>query len=129
MNANTAPFATRFGEACNYYGSVLDSLDAVMSREDRSRFRIECALGRKASNSIACEGADRVERAEVFGKWRARMSMAGFRPVQFGSDAVEAVKVRFGSMKANPGFTLEEDAGRVGFGWMGRVLTVASAWR
>ncbi|ONK62009.1 uncharacterized protein A4U43_C08F35860 [Asparagus officinalis] len=51
MNANTAPFATRFGEACGHYGSVLDSLDATMSRDDRGRFRIERALGRKASNS------------------------------------------------------------------------------
>ncbi|KAL0898398.1 hypothetical protein Bca101_082359 [Brassica carinata] len=33
-----------------------------------------------ARDIIACEGADRVERHELLGKWRSRFEMAGFTP-------------------------------------------------
>ncbi|URD87475.1 Scarecrow-like protein 8 [Musa troglodytarum] len=65
------------------------------------------------------------------GKWRARMSMAGFEPVPLGPTVVESIKARLASSWANPGFTVEADASSLalGFAWMNRVLTVASAWR
>ncbi|ONK72858.1 uncharacterized protein A4U43_C04F24140 [Asparagus officinalis] len=49
--------------------------------------------------------------------------------VELGPGVSEPVKLRFGSMKANPGFTCKEEGGRLGFGWMGRVLVMVSAWR
>lgn len=129
MNGNTAPFATRFAEACAHFGALLESLDATAVRESSERARVEACLARKAANSIAREGADRVERCEVYGKWRARMGMAGFNPVPLGSTVFEPVKLRLSSLRNNPGFTLKEETAWLGCGWMGRVLTVASAWR
>lgn len=130
MNGNTAPFLTRVNESCGYYGALLDSLEATLPRDNSDRVRVEEGLGRKMGNSIACEGRDRVERAEVFGKWRARMGMAGFELKPLSQTVAESMRTKLNSARGgNPGFTVKEESGGVGFGWMGRTLTVASAWR
>nr|CAD1835306.1 unnamed protein product [Ananas comosus var. bracteatus] len=125
MNANTAPFAARFAEACAHYGALLESLDAAAAAAASlggaaERARVEAALARSAANAVAREGAERVERCEVFGKWRARMGMAGFEPVPLGPGVVEPVRNRLGSIRPNPGFTIKEEAGGLGSGgWVG----------
>ncbi|XP_051121864.1 scarecrow-like protein 8 [Andrographis paniculata] len=130
INANTAPLTVRVREAYAHYGALFDSLDATASRDNVDRVRIESALGRKLGNSVACEGRDRVERCEVYGKWAARMRMAGFDPVQISQTVADSLRVKLNSgTRGNPGFTVSEQSGGVGFGWMGRILTVASAWR
>ncbi|KAL8534453.1 hypothetical protein ACS0TY_010462 [Phlomoides rotata] len=130
MNGNTAPLTVRVREACEHYGALFDSLEATVSREDPRRVRIEEALGRRMGNSVACEGRDRVERCEVLGKWRARVSMAGFQSVPMGQSVAESLRVKLNSWtRGKPGFTVNEQSGGICFGWMGRALTVASAWR
>ncbi|CAL5405115.1 unnamed protein product [Camellia sinensis] len=130
MNSNTAPFVARVTEVCGYYSALFDSVDATVSRETSERVRIEEGLSRKMSNSVACEGRDRVERCEVFGKWRARMGMAGFEPKPLSQHVADSLLARVNSgTRGNPGFTVKEENGGVWFGWMGRTLTVASAWR
>ncbi|KAG6429494.1 hypothetical protein SASPL_107545 [Salvia splendens] len=130
MNANTAPLTVRVREACEFYGALLDSLDATVSRGNPDRVRIEEAVGRKIVNSVACEGRERVERCEVFGKWRARMGMAGFESVPMSQPVADTLRARLNSgTRGNPGFTVTEKSGGICFGWMGRTLTVASAWR
>ncbi|KAI3471158.1 hypothetical protein Pfo_027821 [Paulownia fortunei] len=130
INANTAPLTVRVRETCDHYGALFDSLEATVSRENPDRVRVEEALGRKMGNSVACEGRDRVERCEVFGKWRARMCMAGFQPVPMSQPVAESLRVKLNSgTRGNPGFTVNEQSGGICFGWMGRTLTVASAWR
>ncbi|KAL0304300.1 UNVERIFIED_CONTAM: Scarecrow-like protein 8 [Sesamum radiatum] len=129
MNTNTAPLIPRVRETYEYYGALFDSLDATVSRESPERVRIQSGLGRKIGNSVACEGRDRVERCEVFGKWRARMSMAGFKPRAMSQPAAESLRSKLNSgTRGNPGFTVNEESGGICFGWMGRTLTVASAW-
>ncbi|KAI8008078.1 Scarecrow-like protein 8 [Camellia lanceoleosa] len=130
MNSNTAPFVARVTEVCGYYSALFDSVDATVSRESSERVRIEEGLSRKMANSVACEGRDRVERCEVFGKWRARMGMAGFEPKPLSQHVTDSLLARVNSgTRGNPGFTVKEENGGVWFGWMGRTLTVASAWR
>lgn len=130
LNGNTAPFLARVNEACGHYGALFDSLDATVSRDNMERVRIEEGLSRKMANSVACEGRDRVERCEVFGKWRARMSMAGFGPRPVSQLVANSLRLRLNSgTRGNPGFTVNEQSGGICFGWMGRTLTVASAWR
>ncbi|CAL1371170.1 unnamed protein product [Linum trigynum] len=129
MNRNTAPFLARVSEAFGYYGALLDSIGATVQGE-AERGRVEEGLGRKLANAVACEGRDRVERCEVFGKWRARMGMAGFRPKPLSQAVTELMRARLNSAnRAIPGFTVKEDNGGACFGWMGKSLTVASAWR
>ncbi|GMJ10892.1 SCARECROW-like 8 [Hibiscus trionum] len=130
MNTNTAPFASRVGEACGYYGALFDSVESTVSRDNPERAKLEEGLLRKIANSVACEGRDRVERCEVFGKWRARMSMAGFELKPLSQTVAETMRAKLNSgNRVNPGFTVKEENGGVSFGWLGRTLTVASAWR
>ncbi|XP_047974260.1 scarecrow-like protein 8 [Salvia hispanica] len=130
MNGNTAPLAVRVRESCEHYGAVLESLEATVARGNPDRARIEEAVGRKIGNAVACEGRERVERCEVLGKWRARMGMAGFEAVAMGRPVADSLRGKLNSgTRGNPGFTVTEQAGGIGFGWMGRTITVASAWR
>lgn len=129
LNTNTAPLAARFADACAHYGAILDSLEAALGRDTGSaeRAMAESALAKKAANAVGREGADRMERCEVFGKWRARFGMAGFRPVALSPGIADQVLARTGP--APPGFAMKAENGVLRLGWMGRVVTVASAWR
>ncbi|KAM4076326.1 hypothetical protein ACJW30_12G055000 [Castanea mollissima] len=129
MNTNTAPFMARVTETCSYYGALFDSFEATMKRDTLERVKIEEGLSRKLGNSVACEGRDRVERCEVFGKWRARMGMAGFELKPLSQKVSETLKAKLTENRVNPGFTVTDQNGGVCVGWMGRTLTVASAWR
>lgn len=126
MNGNTAPFLARVAESWSYYGALFDSV------ESGDRVKVEEGLSRKLCNSVACEGRDRVERCEVFGKWRARMSMAGFQLKPLSQNLAESIKSRLAAgnnNRVNTGLSVKEENGGICFGWMGRTLTVASAWR
>ncbi|KAK7391337.1 hypothetical protein VNO78_19751 [Psophocarpus tetragonolobus] len=125
LNTNTAPFVARVAEVCAYYGPLFDSLESTMSRENSERVKIEEGLSRKVANSLACEGRNRVERCEVFGKWRARMGMAGFKLKPLSQRVAESFKARLG---AGNRVAVKVENGGICFGWMGRTLTVASAW-
>ncbi|KAL2324561.1 hypothetical protein Fmac_023619 [Flemingia macrophylla] len=121
-NANTAPFVARVAESCAYYGALFESLESTPSPE---RVRIEEGLSRKVANSVACEGRERVERCEMFGKWRARMSMAGFRLKPLSQRVAESITARLGSQNR---VAVKVENGGICFGWMGRTLTFTSAW-
>ncbi|TXG70968.1 hypothetical protein EZV62_005903 [Acer yangbiense] len=130
LNTNTAPFVSRVNEAYAHYGALFESLESTVARESTDRIKVEQGLGRKLANSVACEARDRFERCEVFGKWRARMSMAGFKLKPMSNSIAESMRSRLSlGNRVNPGFTIKEENGGVCFGWMGRTLTVASAWR
>jgi len=131
LNTNTAPFMARVNESCAYYGALLDSIESTVARDNPGRVNAEEALSRTFVNSVACEGRDRVERCEVFGKWRARMGMAGFEKRPMSQSVTESLRHQLtsGNRVHHPGFTVKEENGGVCFGWMSRTLTVASAWR
>ncbi|KAF2573089.1 hypothetical protein F2Q70_00003014 [Brassica cretica] len=130
MNSNTAPFLGRVSESCACYGALLDSVESTVPSSNSDRAKVEEGIGRKLINAVACEGIDRVERCEVFGKWRMRMSMAGFELMPLSEKIAESMKSRLSNgNRVHPGFTVKEENGGVCFGWMGRTLAVASAWR
>ncbi|PIA49261.1 hypothetical protein AQUCO_01300249v1 [Aquilegia coerulea] len=129
MNCNTATFVARVAEVSSYYLALFNSIDSTMNRDGSERVKIEECLGRKAFNSVTCEGRERVERCELFGKWRARMRMAGFVTRPLGQHVAGSMKTKLNSVyRNNPGFTVKEEADGICFGWNDRVLTVASAW-
>ncbi|MED6171263.1 GRAS protein [Stylosanthes scabra] len=136
INANTAPFLARVADTCSYYGALFDSVEAALGKDNNSnseRVKVEEGLSRRVCNSVACEGRDRVERCEVFGKWRARMGMAGFKNKPLSQSVAESIKTRLAqgnnsNNRVNSGLTVKEENGGICFGWMGRTLTVASAW-
>ncbi|KAI4339700.1 hypothetical protein MLD38_024612 [Melastoma candidum] len=128
VNTNTAPFYPRFVEAYNYYSAVFDSLEAALPRESQDRMNVERhCLARDIINIVACEGDERIERYEVAGKWRARMTMAGFSSSSITHEVTESIQalIRHYSKR----YLIKEEWGALHFGWEGKSLIVASAWR
>ncbi|KAK1310734.1 Scarecrow-like protein 1 [Acorus calamus] len=128
MNTNTAPFLPRFAEVYNYYSAVFESLDATLPRESADRMNVERqCLARDIVNIVACEGEDRIERYEVAGKWRARMTMAGFTSCALSSYVNGAIRRLLKSYCDR--YKVKEEGGALYFGWEDKILVVASAWR
>ncbi|KAL4367361.1 hypothetical protein GQ457_05G019300 [Hibiscus cannabinus] len=103
--------------------------DELLHRWEKHLDITEHWLLREIANSIACEGRDRFERCEVFGKWRARMSMARFELTPLSERVAESMRGRLNSgNRFHHGFTVKKENGRISAGWMGQTLTAASAW-
>ncbi|XP_010270168.1 PREDICTED: scarecrow-like protein 21 [Nelumbo nucifera] len=127
-NTNTAPFVPRFIETLNYYTAMFESIDLALPRDDKERINVEQhCLARDVVNIIACEGAERVERHELFGKWRSRFTMAGFTSYPLSSSVNAAIKTLL--EKYSPNYRLEERDGALYLGWMNRSLVTTCAWK
>ncbi|XP_068669203.1 scarecrow-like protein 21 [Aristolochia californica] len=126
-NTNTAPFFPRFVETLNYYSAIFESIDVTLPRENKERISVEQhCLARDIVNIIACEGAERVERHELLGKWRSRFTMAGFSPYPLNSLVNNTIRSLLESYCEN--YKLEERDGALYLGWINRPLVVSSAW-
>lgn len=126
-NTNTAPFFPRFLEALDYYSAVFESIDVALPRDSKDRITMEQqCLARDIVNIIACEGSDRVERHELIGKWRSRLTMAGFKPHPLSAFVNSTIKTLLELYSKN--YRLEEEDGALVLGWLNRPLVVASAW-
>ncbi|XP_009792736.1 scarecrow-like protein 13 [Nicotiana tabacum] len=127
-NTNTAPFLPRFRETLDYYTAMFESTDAARSRDDKQRISAEeHCIARDVVNIIACEGADRVERHEPFGKWRSRLVMAGFTPISLSPSVGETIKDML--KEYSPNYKLAESQEVLYLGWKNRALATSSAWR
>ncbi|KAF6175205.1 hypothetical protein GIB67_037560 [Kingdonia uniflora] len=128
VNTNTAPFFPRFVEAYNYYSAVFESLDATLPRESLDRMNVERqCLARDIVNIVACEGVERIERYEVAGKWRARMTMAGFKSYPLSPYVNGTIKILLKQYCDK--YKVKEEGGSLHFGWADKILIVASAWK
>ncbi|KAH1065173.1 hypothetical protein J1N35_030160 [Gossypium stocksii] len=128
VNTNTSPFFPRFIEAYSYYSTVFESLDVTLPRESQDRMNVERqCLARDIVNIVACEGEERIERYEVAGKWRARMTMAGFTSCPMSPNVIDMIRKLLREYCDR--YKLKEDLGALHFGWEGKSLIVASAWR
>ncbi|EEF28164.1 scarecrow-like protein 13 [Ricinus communis] len=127
-NTNTKPFLPRFKETLEYYNAMFESIDAGSSRDDKQRINAEQhCVARDIVNMIACEGADRVERHEVFGKWRSRFMMAGFTQHPLSSQVTIAVRDLLKEYDRRYG--LQEKDGALYLWWMNTAMSSSSAWR
>lgn len=127
-NTNTSPFLPRFKETLDYYTAMFEAIDASRARDDRQRISAEeHCVARDIVNMIACEGAERVERHELFGKWRSRLSMAGYTQCQLSYTVGGVVQDMLKEYSGN--FRLEHRNGALFLGWKNRDLVTCSAWR
>ncbi|KAK4484399.1 hypothetical protein RD792_006978 [Penstemon davidsonii] len=126
-NTNTAPFVQRFVESLDFYSAMFESIDATMPRDRKERINIEQhCLARDIVNIIACEGKERVERHELFGKWSSRFIMAGFRQFPLSTYVNSVIR---GLLRCySEHYTLLEKDGGMLLGWKDRNLISASAW-
>ncbi|GER53345.1 GRAS family transcription factor [Striga asiatica] len=127
-NTNTAPFLPRFVETLDYYSAMFESIDVTMARGSKERINVEQqCLARDIVNIVACEGKERVERHELFGKWRLRLMMAGFQQFPLSSYVNSVIR---GLLRCySEHYTLVEKDGAMLLGWKERNLVSASAWR
>uniref|UniRef100_A0A5B6ZN36 Uncharacterized protein n=1 Tax=Davidia involucrata TaxID=16924 RepID=A0A5B6ZN36_DAVIN len=127
-NTNTAPFLPRFRESLAYYAAMFESIDAALPRDDKQRISAEeNCVARDIVNMIACEGPERVERHEPFGKWRSRLTMAGFAPIPLSSSVSDAITDMLKGYNKN--YRLLERDGALYLGWKNRAMSTSSAWR
>ncbi|KAG7963125.1 hypothetical protein I3843_09G103100 [Carya illinoinensis] len=127
-NTNTSPFFPRFKETMEYYTAMFESIDAAQHpRHDKRRIRAEeNCVARDIVNMVACEDAERVERHELLGKWRSRLSMAGFTPYPLSSSVANTVIDLLGNYNEN--YRLAESGGALYLGWKNRPMVTSSAW-
>ncbi|KAK4804401.1 hypothetical protein SAY86_004218 [Trapa natans] len=126
-NTNTTPLLTRFVETLDYYLAMFESVDAALPRDQRVRIDMERhCLARDIVNIIACEGKERVERHELFGKWKSRLTMAGFKQYPLSSYVTSVIRNLLNRYAKH--YTLEEKDGVMLLGWKDRKLMSASAW-
>ncbi|KAG5516294.1 hypothetical protein RHGRI_037111 [Rhododendron griersonianum] len=127
-NTNTASFFPRFKETLEYYTAMFESIDAGRPRDDKQRMSAEeHCVARDIVNIIACEGPERVERHELFGKWRARLVMAGFSQCPLSPSVSMAIMDVLKDYSKN--YRLQEREGALHLFWNNRVLVTSSAWR
>ncbi|KAE9452750.1 hypothetical protein C3L33_15347, partial [Rhododendron williamsianum] len=121
-NTNTAAFLPRFKETLDYYTAMFESIDAARPRDDKLRMSAEeHCVARDVVNIIACEGAERVERHEPFGKWRSRLMMAGFTPCRLSPSSSFSIQDILKEYSKN--YRVEERDGVLYLCWKNRVLS------
>ncbi|KAJ4847683.1 hypothetical protein Tsubulata_020646 [Turnera subulata] len=127
-NTNTKPFLPRFIETLEHYTAMFESIDVALPRNDKRRINAEQhCVARDIVNMIACEGAERVERHELLGKWRSRFQMAGFSQYPLSSSVSGAVRDLLKEYNRN--YSLEERDGALYLWWLNRAMVTSSAWR
>ncbi|KAB1221729.1 Scarecrow-like protein 13 [Morella rubra] len=128
-NTNTSSFLPRFEETLEYYTAMFESIEAAgRPRNDKQRIRAEeNCVARDIVNMIACEETERVERHELLGKWRARLSMAGFTQYPLSCSVTDAVVGMLREYDQN--YRHEESDGALYLRWKNRRMSSSSAWR
>ncbi|CAA0838780.1 Scarecrow-like protein 28 [Striga hermonthica] len=124
---------SRLCNALRYYAAIFDSVDSSLPLGSAARLRVEEMFGRGIRNIIACEGRERVERHQVFGRWREVMRGSGFRSVGIGEREVMQgeMMVRMYS-SCGEGFRVERKeengSGCVMLRWLDQPLYNVSGW-
>ncbi|NBH36859.1 hypothetical protein D3Z58_26060, partial [Clostridiaceae bacterium] len=128
-NHNGNAFLDRFTESLHYYSTLFDSLESCGGGSDEDKVMSEVYLGRQICNVVACEGAERVERHETLGQWRARFTAAGLEALHLGSNAYKQASMLLALFGGGDGYRVDENGGCLMLGWHTRPLIATSAWR
>jgi hypothetical protein len=129
VNGSSGPFfLARFREALFFYSSVFDMLEATTPPESYQRLVLERDMfGQCALNTVACEGADRVERPETYKQWQLRNQRAGLRQLPLKPIITKVATDKVKSLY-HKDFVVDVDQGWLLQGWKGRILYAHSAW-
>lgn len=125
---NAPFFVTRFREALFHFSALYDAFDVNISRDNTQRLMFEREFyGREAMNVIACEGMERVERAETYKQWQVRCQRAGLQLLPLDQEIVKMLKDK---VKAwyHKDFAMDQDSDWMVQGWKGRLVYASSCW-
>jgi len=127
-NYNAPFFMSRFQGAMDLYSTLFEAFAALLPAEHPHRVIIEQEFhGRAILNIVACEGLERVERAEPYTSWQARSLRAGFTQMHI-SESTKA-KIRALLRHFPKGFAIGEDNGWLLAGWNGKIVYALSAYQ
>lgn len=129
---NETSLETRLCNALTYYSAIFDSLDTSIPDDSPIRIKIEEMYAREIRNVVACEGRERLERHQSFGKWRKMMEQqGGFRCT--GIEERELLQSRMLLKMYNSGekYKVEkqgEDGAALTLSWLDQPLYTVAAW-
>lgn len=126
-NHNAPFFMTRFRESINYYSPMFDAMDVSMASDDPNRIELERDFyGREILNIVACEGRDRVQRAEPYRQWQSRTQRAGFSQVPLKPIIMSKIQAMMASYHKDYG--VGEDGGWFLMGWKNQIVRAITVW-
>ena len=126
---NSPLFPHRFRSALLHYSSLFERVDSTFPRDSPERLIIERdVLIPEATNVIACEGSERLERPETYKQWHARKLRAGLVPLSVDLMIKKNLK-DFIQRYYVKEFAIDDDNGWLLLSWKGRVLYGLSTWK
>ncbi|XWS75660.1 hypothetical protein CRYUN_Cryun01aG0110200 [Craigia yunnanensis] len=119
----------RFVEGLHYYSAVFDSIDATFGTNMSSgeRLVLEEMFGKEIENIVACEGLEREERHERYGRWMVRFGQARFKPVRIWYDSMEDAKQMVEAC-GRDGYKIVNEKASLMICWHDRPLYAVSSW-
>jgi hypothetical protein len=124
---NAPFFMTRFREAMSYFSTVFDMMETTFPPEDPVTQTIDREIiGREILNVVACEGLERVERAETYRQWQARTMRAGFQQMPTSRDIMN--KIRVAMQTYHRDFGIGEDGNWFLMGWKEHITHAITVW-
>lgn len=124
---NAPFFMSRFREALSHFSTLFDAMESSFPLERPERQIIDQEIvGREILNVVACEGLERVERAETYRQWQARTMRAGFQQLPMAPEAWNKVKTAMRSYHRNYG--IGTDGNWFLLGWKDHILKAITIW-
>ncbi|XVF71297.1 hypothetical protein PTKIN_Ptkin12aG0025600 [Pterospermum kingtungense] len=130
VDHNLNRLVDRFVEGLHYYSAVFDSIDATLGTKvtnERDRLVLEEMFGKEIENIVACEGVEREERHERYGRWMVRFGQAGFKPVRIWYDSMEDAKQMVEAC-GRDGYKIVNEKASLMICWHDRPIYAVSAW-
>lgn len=127
---NETSLDTRLSNSLKYYSAIFDSLDASIPPDSPIRSKIEEMYAREIRNIIACEGRERYERHQSFGKWKKMMEEGGLRCMEIQERELLQSQMLL-KMYNGKHYKVDkqgEDGAAITLSWLDQPLYTVAAW-
>uniref|UniRef100_A0A1D1XIS6 Scarecrow-like protein 28 n=1 Tax=Anthurium amnicola TaxID=1678845 RepID=A0A1D1XIS6_9ARAE len=128
---NEPRWEARFAASLPYYAAVFDVMDSSLPLGSPARVKVEEMFGREIRNIVSCEGSERVERHELFGRWRRMMEERGYRCAGIGEREMLQSQMLLRMFPCN-NYSLQRqgdgDAAGLTLRWLDQPLYTVSTW-
>jgi hypothetical protein len=79
-------------------------------------------------NTVACEGAERIERPESYKQWQVRSLKAGFKQLPIDEEILQR-SIYWKKELYHNDFVVDKDSGWLLQGWKWRIIHAPSSWK
>ncbi|PON93207.1 GRAS transcription factor [Trema orientale] len=129
-NHNSPVFVNRFIEALFFYGTLFDSLESFMNRDEPNRMAVEGKYCFQAiRNIVATEGEERTIRNVKIDVWRAFFARFGMEELKLSPSSIYQAKLIVKSFPCGDSCTLSMNGKCMMIGWKGTPHTSLSVWK